>query len=339
MSEADDFASFIRTIGTGPGRSRPLTEEEAHQAARMMLSGAATEAQLGAFLMLWRYKRETPAELTGFVRAARELVVLPRPAPRVDLDWPSYALGRTRGAPWYLLSALLVAQSGVRVLMHGLAASEPYAGPTATSLAGLGIAPAGSTGEAASRLARDGFAFLPLGVACPGLQRLMNLRVQLGLRSTANTASRLLNPFRAAAVLGGVFHPQYRVLHQETAALLGERRLGVLKGGGESERDPAKPCELFVVEADRAWTEEWPALLAEDPHRRAADAERPEAIEALWRGDWNDARAAAAVCGTAAIALRLAGRASSPMEADALARDLWVRRARDAIKVPINQQQ
>ena len=307
---AEKFSEFIRAIGTGPKRARPLTEEEAVEAGRMMLSGAATDAQLGAFLMLWRYKRETAAELAGFVRAARETIALPSPLPEVDLDWPSYALGTTRGAPLYLHAALLVARSGVRVLMHGLAEDQPFAGPTASALAALDVSPAASVADAAARLARDNFAFLPLGVVCPGLQRLMNLRTQLGLRSTANTAARLLNPFRARAVLGGVFHPQYRAVHQEAAALLGERRLGVLKGRGESERDPSKPCELFVVEDGNGRIEEWPILPPGDD---------------------------AAVVGTAAIALRLAGRADSSAEADALADALW--RGQDAIKEPINQQQ
>ncbi|HET6549484.1 MAG TPA: hypothetical protein VFG79_13550, partial [Solirubrobacter sp.] len=164
MTAPHPFAQFIRTIGTGPGRSRPLTEDEAYAAGRMMLSGAAEPAQLGAFLMLWRYKRETAAEMAGFVRAARERTARPDPAPVVDLDWPSYALGRSRGAPWYVLAALLTAGAGVRVLMHGLAAGEPYAGPTADALARLGVAPAASAQDAAARLARDNFAFLPLGV-------------------------------------------------------------------------------------------------------------------------------------------------------------------------------
>jgi anthranilate phosphoribosyltransferase len=308
VAGADRFSEFIRTIGTGPGRARPLTEEEALEAGRMMLSGAATDAQLGAFLMLWRYRRETPAELAGFVRAAREMIALPSPLPAVDLDWPSYALGTTRGPPLYLHAAQLVARAGVRVLMHGLAEDQPFAGPTAAALAVLGVAPATSTADAAARLERESFAFLPLGVVCPGLQRLMNLRTQLGLRSTANTAARLLNPFRARAVLGGVFHPQYRALHQEAAALLGERRLGVPKGRGESERDPSKPCELFVVEDGRGWTEDWPILPSGDE---------------------------AGIVGTAAIALRLAGRAGSPADADAMAAELW--RAHGAIKVPQGQ--
>ena len=64
-----------------------------------MLTGGAEPVQIGAFLMLRRYKRETPAELAGFLRAARELAAVPDAAAMVDLDWPSYAFGRTRGAP------------------------------------------------------------------------------------------------------------------------------------------------------------------------------------------------------------------------------------------------
>lgn len=323
MADETSFAQFIRTIGTGPGRARPLTEAEAYRAARMVLDGSAAPVQIGAFLMLMRYRKETAEELAGFVRAVRDSATVPRPAPAVDLDWPSYAFGRSRGAPLYLLSALLVASTGIRVLMHGQARSEPFAGPAAAALAALGIEPAASADAAATMLERSGFAFLPLGAFAPGLQGLLNLRRALGLRSPANTVARLANPFAARAMIGGVFHPGYRALQQQTATLLGERRIGVFKGGGgEAERNPAKPCELFVIENDATRIESWPAILDQE-HSRMAEAPTPPSLMALWSGAWTDPYAVAVVTGTAAIALRLAGRSSDPMEADALARSLW----------------
>ena len=51
----------------------------------------------------------------------------------------------------------------------------------------------------------------------------------------------------------------------------------------------------------------------------------------VWRGEEENAYATAAVTGTAAIALRLMGRAGSPTEADALARDLWDNRNRKTL--------
>ena len=69
-------------------------------------------------LMLLRMKGETADEIAGFVCAAR--ASLPDwTGPRPALDWPSYAAGRTRGLPWFLLSARLVAQAGFPVLLHG----------------------------------------------------------------------------------------------------------------------------------------------------------------------------------------------------------------------------
>ena len=66
------FAEYIRIIGKGKKGSRPLTQEEAYQAMKMILANEVEPIQLGAFLMLMRVKEETPEELAGFVLAARE---------------------------------------------------------------------------------------------------------------------------------------------------------------------------------------------------------------------------------------------------------------------------
>ena len=44
------FAQFVRIIGKGPKLSRPLTEDEMLEAARMILAGDVEPLQLGAFL-------------------------------------------------------------------------------------------------------------------------------------------------------------------------------------------------------------------------------------------------------------------------------------------------
>ena len=128
-TDVHDFAPYVRILGRGPGRSRSLTRAEARHALGMVLRGEAAPEQIGALLMLLRYRGETVDEMAGLVEAARDRAGLPWMFPRaVDLDWPSYADGRTRGLPWYLLSALLLARSGLRVVMHG-PLSGPWAGP------------------------------------------------------------------------------------------------------------------------------------------------------------------------------------------------------------------
>src|ERR1700722_9341240 len=119
VSHETQFAGFVSTLGRGPGRSRALTREEADIAFGMVLRGEADPHQVGAFLMLLRFRGEDPEEITGMVQAARAHARLGWDHLGVDLDWPSYGAGRTRGAPGFLLAALALARSGVTVLMHG----------------------------------------------------------------------------------------------------------------------------------------------------------------------------------------------------------------------------
>ena len=72
MSQDHEFAQFLRTIGRGPQLSRPLDRAEAREALRLVLEGRVDPVQLGAFLLVLRYRGETPEELAGMIEAARE---------------------------------------------------------------------------------------------------------------------------------------------------------------------------------------------------------------------------------------------------------------------------
>jgi len=124
MTAEHPFASYVRILGRGKTLSRSFTIEEAEAAMAMILRGEVRPEQLGAFLMLLRVKEETPEEIAGFVRGARATFDLPEPAPRVDLDWSSYA-GKRRQLPWFLLAALTLAQDGLRIFMHGTEGHTP----------------------------------------------------------------------------------------------------------------------------------------------------------------------------------------------------------------------
>src|SRR5260221_221221 len=74
-TEEHPFAAFVRTLGRGPGRSRALTRDEARAALRMVFAGEADPHQIGAFLMLLRYRGEDADEVAGLVEAARETML------------------------------------------------------------------------------------------------------------------------------------------------------------------------------------------------------------------------------------------------------------------------
>ena len=322
MAGEHPFAQYVRILGKGPTLSRSLTEEETYEAVSMILRDEVEPVQLGAFLCLIRVKTETPEELAGFVRAARGAVAKPADAPAVDLDWPSYA-GKSRRLPWFLLSALLLARNGVTVFMHGTDGHTAGRLFTGGALEALGIPVAGSMDEAAAQLRANRFAYLPLAAMAPKLHAIMGLKPLLGLRNPVHTVSRMLNPLAAPCQIVGVAHPPYRDAHQKAAALLGQPRLAVFKGeGGEAERRPEKPTDVRTIVEGDLGTELWAPMAAGTTvrHDEELDVAR---LKALWDGTADDPEGRDVVIATAAVALKLLGRAATQAEAEALAAELW----------------
>jgi len=180
--------------------------------------------------------------------------------------------------------------------------------------------------SALAHLDATGFAYLPLAHLSPGLDRLLGLRRLFGLRSPVNTLVRLMDPFDAAAGIDGVFHPPYIDSHIAAAQRLDRPRLLVLKGGGgEAERNPAKPLAARLHRRGSEPVEiKLPALID-----RLDGEAKPLGLDgfvAVWRGAAAPAGATQAIVGTMALALIAAGRAE-PGDADARAREIWANRS------------
>lgn len=325
MHEEHPFAEFIRILGKGKNGSRSLTHDEAYRAMQMILADQALPVQLGAFLMLMRVKEESPEELAGFVLAARESFHAPADLPEVHLDWSSYA-GKRRQLPWFLLAALLLAANGTRVFMHG--AGGPHARIyTPETLTTLGIPECHNFSDVAQQIEQRNFAFMSLFDLSPKLDEIMKLRAVFGLRSPVHTLSRMLNPCNAKVMMQGIFHPGYRNIHQEAAAILGQPHMIVLKGeGGEIERNPDGPCLVQSVHDGVMSNREWPAMFKGPRHLKdeTMDVNR---LPALWRGEIQDEYAEATIIGTAAVALNAMGMSETVELAEAQASAMWARRS------------
>ena len=324
-SSISQFANFIATLGRGPGRSRALTREEACTAFGMVLRGEADPHQVGAFLMLLRFRGEDAEEITGLVQAARTHATMGCVDFPPDLDWPSYGAGRTRGAPWFLLSALALARTGVRILMHG---SNDFTAGIAVeeALAALGLQADSDMASAAASLRTARFAYLPLRGVSPAVDRLLDMRRLFGLRSPVNTAARLLNPADAPCGMDGVFHPPYIDVHLGVAERMRRQRLLVLKGGGgEAERVPLKVASASLWDQQTGRRElVLPAVEGLRPHPASADT--ADAFAAVWHGDSKPETPVATIQATIALALLALGRADDPVQAMAHAVTIWAQR-------------
>ena len=322
------FAPFVRILGKGKTGSRSLTRDEARTAMRMILQAEVKDVQLGAFLMLLRVKEESPDELTGFVEAARDMIAAP-PAIAVNLDWSSYA-GKRKHLPWFLLSTFALADSGLRVFMHGASGHTKGRVYTENVLHALGIESATTWPAVSAALDQTQFAFMPLRTLCAPLQAMIDLRNDLGLRSPVHTLVRLLNPLRAPHSLQSIFHPAYALHHQHAAAGLGQPHSSVFKGeGGEIERKPEAICKIYSVHDGVLSDETWPKLI--DGRQEQPENLDIEHLCNVWRGTAHDEYGELAIIGTLAIALRLLGKAASCDDAMQLAKDYWEDRNRNRL--------
>jgi len=293
----------------------------------MILADQVEPAQLGAFLMLIRIREESPEELAGFVKAARNSLLLPPALPRVEVDWSSYA-GKRRQLPWFILSALLLAENGITVLMHSTHGFKDKRIYTPDVIQSLGLPVCDDFQQAGDEIQQHNFAFISLENICPTLKNILNLRHLFGLRSPINTLLRMLNPMQAPFLMQGIFHPGYGSIHQHAALLLKQPHMAVFKGeGGETERNPDMPCQVLSVHSETANEQTWPAMFNGPRHLKdqTMDISR---LAGLWQEEFEDEYATAAVTGTAAIALHLTGKADTIDAAEQLAKDMWQTRNR-----------
>lgn len=298
------LAPFVRIVARGKGRARAMTMDEAQEAMTLILQGDAAPEAVGALLMVMRLRGEVPEEIAGFTAALRAHVM--GKLPKADLDWPSYAAGRSRGAPLFLLAARLVGQAGYSISMHGWNSHQ-----SATA----------SVREAID-LAGPLVTYTPLETLSLAAFGVLNLRDTLGLRSCFNTVLRMWNPSGAGATVQGVFHPSYRSLQAQAMQMLGQQDLSIIKGGGgEFERHPSKDIVLFGLR-DGAHIQQTAAPLLDDT-RRLHEVGDTTDLHALWHGRSDDPFAVATVTGTAALALWTLKAAPTLPQADQMARSLW----------------
>ena len=324
------FAQYVRILGKGKTGSRSLSSDEAYAAMGMIMRGEVEDVQLGAFLMLLRVKEESCEELAGFVHAIRE--TLNTPIIAADLDWASYA-GKRRQQPWYLLAALALADSGIRVFMHGAAGHTAERVYSEQVLDAIGESCAIDWQDVGVKLDSRRFAYLPLGRFSPPLQRMIDLRAQFGLRSPVHTLSRLLNPLAANYSIQSIFHPAYADNHQQAAAILGQPHAVVFKGeAGEAERKPEATCRVKTVHNGVLAESEWPRMLDGRQEKRE---ELPIAeLLSAWHDDNISEYGRLAIQGTIAIALQLLNPELSQEECLGRAATLWQQRNRQRLSAP-----
>lgn len=197
---------------------RELSRAQAAWAMEQILTGLATDAQIGAFLLGLRAKGETSNEVSALmdVMNAHAIIV---DVPGVVVDVVGTGGDLSRSVNISTMAALVVAASGVHVVKHGNRAASSQTG-AADVLEELGLSLAKGPDEVAADVARCGIGFCFAPNFHPALRFAGPVRKELGVPTVLNILGPLENPANASSGLVGCANPE---LAPVMAAALAER--------------------------------------------------------------------------------------------------------------------
>ena len=183
-------------------RGADLTQEEAAQVMEEIMTGEATPAQFGAFVIGLRLKGETVDEMTGFAAVMRDKSL------KVDFEGPSVDTCGTGGDDLGTFNistaaAFVVAGAGIVVAKHGNRAMTSKSG-SADVLEKQGIK-IDLSPEGVKRCMEEvgiGFMFAPR--FHPAMKFAVQPRREIGVRTVFNILGPLTNPAGAKAQVLGV---------------------------------------------------------------------------------------------------------------------------------------
>ena len=206
----------------------PLSEDEAEKAFTVIMSGQATPAQIGAFLLALRVRGETVDEVTGAARILR--------AKSLSLEAPEGAIdtcgtgGDASGT--YNIStaaALVAAGAGVPVAKHGNRAMSSKSG-SADVLAALGVNIDADIKLVKRCLFDANIGFLMAPRYHVAMRHVGPVRMELGTRTIFNLLGPLANPAKAKRQVVGVFSPEWVKPLAEVLGRLGTEHAWVVHG-------------------------------------------------------------------------------------------------------------
>ncbi|MHC5306863.1 anthranilate phosphoribosyltransferase [Bartonella sp. LJL80] len=270
-----DLKPFINKAATGT----PLTRDEAEQAFTIMMSGQATPAQIGGFLMALRVRGETIDEISGAVASMRKKML---PVASVDGAVDIVGTGGDQSGSYNVstATAFVVSGAGVPVGKHGNRALSSKSG-AADALAALGVN-IDATPEVIGRCIREvglGFMFAPTHHSA--MRHVGPARVELGTRTIFNILGPLSNPAGVTNQLIGVFSPEWVEPIAKVLQGLGSKSLWVVHGSGMDELTTAGETQVaalkngemttFIVTPEEAGLERvtMDALRGGDPQHNA----------------------------------------------------------------------
>jgi anthranilate phosphoribosyltransferase len=210
-----DIRGALQRIGSGGD----LTGEEMRAVMNIIMTGEATPAQIGAFLIGMRIKGETVGEIAAAVSILREKMV-PVEAPEDAIDIVGTGGDGAETLNISTATSIVVASAGVPVAKHGNRALSSKSGASDV-LQALGIKIDLTPAQISRCITEAGIGFMFAPAHHPAMKHVGPVRAELGTRTMFNLLGPQSNPAGARRYMLGVYAKEW--VEPVAAALLANR--------------------------------------------------------------------------------------------------------------------
>jgi anthranilate phosphoribosyltransferase len=206
-----------------------LTAAEAEEAMNEIMSGAATQAQIGAYLAALRMNGETADEIVGSMRALR--AHMSRIPTKHDKLIDVVGTGGDKSNTFNIstTTAFVVAGAGVYVAKHGNRAASSQSG-AADVLNALGVKVDLTPEQVGQCIDEIGIGFAFAQTHHPAMKHAGGPRREIGQRTIFNIIGPPTNPAFARHHLLGVWDRQYARVMADVLVQLGDVHALVVNG-------------------------------------------------------------------------------------------------------------
>ncbi len=241
-----DLKAFLAIVADGGA----LSQDQAESAFDIIMSGDATPAQMGGFLMALRVRGETVDELAGaakIMRAkARHIAAPPGAIDTVGTGGDASGTFNVSTA-----TAIVIAGCGVPVAKHGNRAVTSKSG-AADILAALGVDLDADFDLVERALVEANICFMLAPRHHSAMRNVMGPRVELGTRTIFNLLGPISNPALVKRELVGVFARRWVEPIAQVLGNLGAERAWVVHGAdGLDELTLTGPSHVAELDEGR----------------------------------------------------------------------------------------
>ncbi|SPP65322.1 anthranilate phosphoribosyltransferase [Nitrospira lenta] len=206
-----------------------LSEQEAEEVLSEIMDGAATSAQIAAYLMGLRQKGETVDEIAGSARAMRARATRIQVGSSIVLD--TCGTGGDGGHTFNIstTAAFVVAGAGLTVAKHGNRSVSSRSG-SADVLSALGVKIDLQPERVANCINEVGIGFLYAPLFHGAMKHCAVPRQEMGIRTLLNVLGPLANPAGATHQVLGVYDAKLTEVMAKVLVQLGSQHCFVLHG-------------------------------------------------------------------------------------------------------------